>query len=114
MDCPAKGPGRVPFALNTRSTAGSPTASGWLTPVMCVAKYCANRVSRKRRSPIESSAGVVSASEGKDGALPALQLIITSMAVIPDIHKTVDLLTTFICGFLAGWRNRWRPVLPDS
>ena len=55
MDWPAKGPGSGPFAVGTVATTGSPACKGSLTPVMCAAKYCEKRVSRKRRSPMGSA-----------------------------------------------------------
>ena len=81
MDCPANGPGQVPVVVLTCSTTGSPAANGWFTPVICAAKYCAKRVSRNNRSPMESSAGVYSTSEGKFGASPAPQLSMNRNAV---------------------------------
>ncbi len=70
MDCPANGPGSGPFGVCTVATTGSPTASGAFTSVMFAAKYCANRVSTKMRSPMFCSAGVTSSSVSNCGAFP--------------------------------------------
>ena len=58
MLLPLKGPVSVPFIFATVATAGSPSASGALTEVICSAKNFANRVSRKMRSPMGSEVGV--------------------------------------------------------
>ena len=68
MAWPANGPSSKPSVVGTVATAGSPTASGSLTPVMWVAKYSEKRVSRKMRSPMESAGGVTSASGVGSGA----------------------------------------------
>ena len=87
MDWLAKGPGSGLSPFSTVSRTGSPAESGWLMPVMWVAKYWAKRVSRKSRSPMESAAGVDSDSVGKAGALPEPQPV-SAAATEADASRT--------------------------
>src|SRR5215469_5112219 len=79
---PANGPGTHPIGVFTSATTGSPVGKASFTPVIFSAKYSANRVSTKMRSPTFWSAGAPSASCKGSGAFPDPQPPLHAIATV--------------------------------
>ena len=106
----------IPFVLLMMAALEMP---GSFTAVMCVAKYSEKRVSINSRSPMESAAGVTSASVSNAGALPephpATTPVITKARLAEASAKPAAFrfCWVFLISFLPVFR-RWARIAVEG